>query len=155
TLEDVEGGRAQDRQSDLRSHAVDLDQHLEHLELLGRGEAEERELVLANVRVNVELDRRTHRAHLLADPGGNAHQVADSACFHQHLVGSHPAHGAPQITDEFRGTPPLAGPGKAIPPAPPPASPAASPMRRERAWRTAVAIASTAWAAPWPPPPTR
>src|SRR2546430_15576707 len=58
-LQDLQAGGAQDVQTDLRSDPVDLDQHLEELELLDRSEAVEAELVFTHVRVNVQLDVAT------------------------------------------------------------------------------------------------
>ena len=55
-LEDLQARGAQDVEANLRADAVDLDQHLEKLQLLDGGEAVESELVLADVGVDVQLD---------------------------------------------------------------------------------------------------
>src|SRR5438270_205988 len=64
-LEHDDAGRAEDGQADLGPHAVHLDQLLEQLQLIRRGKAEQGELVLADVRVHVQLGLAADRAHLL------------------------------------------------------------------------------------------
>jgi hypothetical protein len=124
-LEHRDAGGAQDRQADLRAHPVDLDEQLEQLQVLRSREAEERELVLPDVRVDVELDLVADGADLLAGRGRDAQQVADTTGLHDDLLarGAHDA--ASEVADH---------------------RPASTTVRRRRlrTWHSAIASASAA-----------
>src|SRR5262249_38223057 len=121
--EHADAGGAQDREPDLGPHPVDLDELLEQLQFLRGGEAEERELVLADVGVDVQLDLAAGRPHPLARGGRDAEQVADPARLDHDLVGGGADPAAPEVADHL-------------------AARSMARRRRLRAWQSAIASAS-------------
>src|ERR1700687_5879732 len=129
SLEDLEARRAEDVQADLGSDTVDLDEHLEEIELLDRSESIKIELVLADVRVDVEVDLAARGRHLLTSDGAHADHVPDPTDVDHDEVGPSAAHRAGEVCDQCA---------------------AARENWRLRAWQTAMAMASSAWSSSLP-----
>src|SRR5260370_2245848 len=134
----LEARGAQDIEPDLRTDSIDLDQHLEHVQLGGRGEPIEGELVLSHVRVDVQLDLSAWGWQQLSRGRGDADHVADPADVDHHEVGARASHHAREMGDHWNCA--LRAPGGA----------ATLVKRRLRPWQIAMAIASRACSASRP-----
>src|SRR6266849_8265953 len=123
TLEHLEACRAEDVQPDFGADPVDLDEHLEQVELFDRREAVEVELVLADVGVDVEVYVAAGRRNFLARRRAHADHVADAADVEHDEIRARPPNLSSEMGDHLT---------------------AARVNCRLRAWQTAMAMASRA-----------
>src|SRR5438445_526424 len=128
-LEHLEAGRTQDVQPDLRPDPVDLDQHLEKIELFDRCESVHRELVVAHLRVDVQLHLAARRRKLLPRLRRDGDHVANASNVEHDKISARAADDSTQMCDHLV---------------------AALVNFLLRAWHTAIAIASRAWSSSRP-----
>src|ERR1700681_652260 len=98
-LQDLEARCAEDVEADLRPDSVNLDQHLEKLQLLYRGEPIQGELIFADNGMDMQLVLSAWRWQLL--PRGRAHadEVAHAANVKDDKIGSRPANHTAEMRD--------------------------------------------------------
>src|SRR5262249_3414964 len=124
-LQHFDAGRAEDGQSHLGSDSVDLDQLLEELQLRCGAEAKQSQLVLPDVRVDVQLDLAANRTHALAGSRRDTDQVADTPGLSHDLLAGRAHHLPTQVADH--------------------GAESCCRSRRLRTWHRAMARASAAW----------
>jgi hypothetical protein len=100
-LQHLEARGAEDVEPNPRSHAVDLDQHLEELELFDAREAVKRELVLADMGVYVQVELAARRWKLLSRLRGNSDEVAHAADLEDDEIRTSAAHHAGEMSDHL------------------------------------------------------